>query len=88
MNIKHDEAGKRIITEVDGYTAHVEYQLTGDNGFDILHTIVPKEIGGRGIAAALVKAAYDYARGKGLTLLATCPYAAVWLQRHPEYLTE
>lgn len=86
MDIKHDEAGRRFVTEVDGCTAHVEYQLTADGGQDILHTIVPKEIEGRGIASALVKATYDYARSKGLKPLATCPYAAVWLQRHPEYL--
>lgn len=88
MNIKHNEAGRRFITEVDGLTAHVEYQLTDDGGLDILHTIVPKEIGGRGIASALVKAAYDYARGNGMRPVATCPYAVVWLQRHPEYYQE
>ena len=52
---------------------------------DIRHTIVPEEIGGRGIASALVKAAYDYARCKCLKPVATCAYAVVWLQRHPEY---
>ena len=39
----------------------------------------------RGVAAALVKAAYDYALSEGLTPVATCAYAVAWLQRHPEY---
>ena len=39
----------------------------------------------RGIASALVKAAYDYARCKCLKPVATCSYAVIWLQRHPEY---
>ena len=83
MEIVHDEAKKQFKVEVDGYTAHVAYQLTEDGGLDIRHTIVPEEIGGRGIASALVKAAYDYARCKCLKPIATCAYAVVWLQRHP-----
>ena len=47
-----------------------------------------KAIGGKGIASALVKAAYDYGRCKGLKAIATCSYAVVWLQRHPEYQGE
>ena len=45
-------------TEVDGRTAFVQYRLLGDS-LDIIHTIVPRPIEGRGIAAALVKAAYE-----------------------------
>lgn len=85
MEIVHDENRKMFVTTVDGHPAYVEYRLSRENGLDILHTIVPEEIGGRGIASALVKAAYDYARSKGLKPVATCSYAVVWLQRHPEY---
>lgn len=37
-----------------------------------------------GIAAALVKAAYDFGLRNGLKLKATCSYAVKWLERHPE----
>ena len=47
MEIVHDEAKKQFKVEVDGYTAHVAYQLTEDGGLDIRHTIVPEEIGGQ-----------------------------------------
>ena len=85
MEIVHDEAKKQFKVEVDGYTAHVAYQLTEDGGLDIRHTIVPEEIGGRGIASELVRTAYDYAVSNGLKPVATCRYAAIWLDRHPEY---
>ena len=52
-------------TEVDGRTAFVQYRLLGDS-LDIIHTIVHRPIEGRGIAAALVKAAYAYAIANGM----------------------
>lgn len=82
MEILHDKERHRFSTSADGKTGYVTYDIH-DGGLDIRHTVVPEEIGGRGIASALVKAAYDYARGKGLACIATCRYAAVWLERHP-----
>lgn len=84
MEILHDKERHRFSTSADGKTGYVTYDIH-DGGLDIRHTVVPEEIGGRGIASALVKTAYDYARGKGLACIATCRYAAVWLERHPEY---
>ena len=73
--------------ELEVHRANVSYKIH-DEGLDIRHTIVPKAIGGKGIASALVQAAYDYGRCKGLKAIATCSYAVVWLQRHPEYQGE
>lgn len=84
MKIEHDPQKGVFWTRVDGYTAYVSYKLI-DGGLDIRHTIVPDEIGGRGIASALVKATYDYAVANRLTPVATCSYAVKWLERHPEY---
>lgn len=85
MEIIHDERKHWFWTEVDNHLAHVAYELTNDNGLDIRHTIVPKEIGGRGIASALVRETYNYARSNGLKPIATCPYAVKWLEKHPDY---
>lgn len=84
MEIKHDKDACRFATTVDGVTAHVAYRIY-DGMLDIRHTIVPEAIEGRGIASALVKAAYNYAMEEGLKAVATCRYAVVWLERHPEY---
>lgn len=84
MEIKHIPEEGVFETEVDGYKAYVKYQIT-EEGLDVRHTRVPEQINGRGIAAALVKAAYDFAKENGFTPVASCSYAQVWLQRHPEY---
>ena len=85
MDIRHDEKKHWFWTEVDNHLAHVAYELTDDGGFDIRHTVVPEEIGGRGIASSLVREAYNYARSKGLRPMATCSYAVRWLEKHPDY---
>lgn len=84
LEIKHDVQNSEFYVVIDGVKAHVAYVIA-DGGLDIRHTIVPEALGGRGIASALVKAAYDYARSQELVPVATCTYAAVWLERHPEY---
>ena len=81
--VMHDEKRMQFLIEVDGYKAHLDYKKV-DGGIDIRHTIVPKEIGGRGIAGRLVKAAYDYTVDHGLDFVATCSYAVKWLEKHEE----
>lgn len=85
--IIHQPEQSLFLTEVDGHTAFVQYRLSGDC-LDIIHTIVPPLIEGRGIASALVKAAYSYALTNGMTPKATCSYAVKWLERHPELNVE
>lgn len=85
--IEHQPEQKLFKTEVEGRTAFVQYRLL-NGGLDIIHTIVPRPLEGQGIAAALVKAAYDYAVANGLKPRATCSYAVAWLQRHPEVTKE
>ena len=84
MVIKHLEEQNRFVAELDGFTARLDYKI-GNGGLDIRHTIVPQEIGGHGVASALVKAAADYAVANNLRPVATCSYAVVWFKRHPEY---
>lgn len=84
MEITHIKDKCRFTITEDGHEAYVSYRIE-DGALDIRHTIVPDAIGGRGIASALVKAAYDHALSERLRCTATCRYAAVWLERHPEY---
>lgn len=83
-DIRHDAEGRRFHTEVDGHTGYVTYEMDGDT-LVLTHTIVPSAIGGRGIAARLVRATLDHARAQGWTVAPACSYADVWMQRHPDY---
>ena len=73
------------------YEARLDGQLAGwvDYGrvrtrLVALHTEVPPEFGGRGIASALVRRVLDDARAAGQTVTPRCPLFASHFRRHPE----
>ena len=49
------------------------------------HTLVPKAIGGQGVAARLVEALVADAREEGFSVVPECSYVAVAFDRHPEW---
>ena len=83
QSIEHKSDASRFQTVVDGHTAIAEYTLA-DGVMTITHTEVPSELGGRGIAGELMKAALAHARAEGLKVRPECSYAASYMQRRPE----
>jgi predicted GNAT family acetyltransferase len=75
------------------YVAHVEgsshlgrltwYEQDGVKVAD--HTIVPPAIGGRGVAAELVKALVADAKAEGFKIRPLCSYVVAVFKRHPEW---
>lgn len=49
------------------------------------HTLVPREIGGRGIAGKLVDALVADAEAEGFRIVPQCSYVAAQFERHPEW---
>jgi predicted GNAT family acetyltransferase len=78
--ISHDENAKRFTTEVDGHLAELDYTLAG-SVMTITHTRVPQAIGGRGIAADLMRAALRVAETEGWSVNPACSYAAEYMRR-------
>ncbi|MFC5526527.1 GNAT family N-acetyltransferase [Rhodanobacter ginsengisoli] len=82
--VQHDRTAHRFEARVDGAVCELDYHLTGAV-MTITHTGVPSVARGRGIAAALVEAAFAAARAEGWKVVPACSYAAAWIRRHPEY---
>lgn len=78
-----DVGGQRFVLVEDGVEAELTYRER-DGRLVLVHTGVPDEIGGRGIAGRLVQAAVDRAARTGEVLVPRCPYARSWLARHPD----
>ncbi|MBL8329008.1 MAG: N-acetyltransferase [Rubrivivax sp.] len=85
MRVEHHRDASRFEAWVDGECCVCQYRLVADQGLVLFtHTEVPPRLGGRGIAAALVGAAFDWVRSEGLKLRPLCSYVAVYLRRHPQ----
>ena len=87
---KRSQAGKQQITvgrfeiERDGHIASLEYNLAG-NVLQLIHTEVPKELEGMGLASELAHEALEWARAQGKRVDVICEFVAAYLKKHPEY---
>jgi uncharacterized protein len=81
--IRHDQNAKRFAIDVDGSRAELDYTLAG-SVMTITHTRVPQAIGGRGVAADLMRAALSVARAAGWSVNPACSYAAAYMRRHAQ----
>ena len=68
--------------EADG--AFLEYRLSAGT-ITLVHTEVPPQLRGRGVAGELAKAALEFGRREGLQIVVRCPFVREYLRRHPEY---
>ncbi len=84
LNVVHHPDIGRFEAIVDGLRCEVDYRLDGKT-MHLTHTGVPRELEGRGIAAALVVAALTWARKQELRVNPLCSYVQVYIRRHPEW---
>lgn len=77
----------RFEVEADGALAELDYEVR-DHQLVLVHTGVPDELGGHGVGGLLVRAAIDRAARQGLDIVARCPFARSWIERHPDALGE
>lgn len=61
------------------------YWRRGDDVLVADHTLVPPEIGGRGVAAKLVEALIADARAEGNRIVPQCSYVEAAFRRHPDW---
>ncbi len=83
LAVHHDAAASRFQADVNGGVAECVYRLQGTL-INIVHTEVPSSAEGRGVAAALVKAALTHAREQGWTVRPSCSYVRTYMRRHAE----
>jgi predicted GNAT family acetyltransferase len=72
----------RVGEEIGGFAV---YALR-DGVIDFQHTEVDDALEGQGVGSSLARAALDDVRRRGdLTVVASCPFIAEWIDRHPDY---
>jgi uncharacterized protein len=69
---------------VDGHIAATYYAIA-DGVITFIHTEVPPELGGQGIASKLIRGALDQVRAEGLKVIAQCPFVKAFIDKHADY---
>ena len=83
--VGNNEAERRYEAYLNGHLAVIEYERTGER-IVFLHTEVPAELEGHGIAGRMAQVALEDARAQRLSVIPRCPYVASYIRRHPQYL--
>ena len=84
MEVIHDEANQQFYIDLDGKRAELDYRPAG-TAVAFVHTGVPREFEGRGIAGQLVNAGLAWASTKYATVVPQCSYVLAYIRRHPEW---
>ncbi len=88
LTITHDNSGSRgeyrASLHDSDHVGRLTWKAAGGARL-VDHTLVPPEIGGRGIAAQLVEALISDAREQDFKIIPQCSYVAAAFRRHPEW---
>lgn len=86
---KEDSGGRhgRYVARIEGLEAEGELTFTHrkDGVISADHTGVPDEMGGKGVAKALLTYLLDDARENGFRIIPLCPFVRAQYARHPEW---
>ena len=81
VDVVHRQEQSRFEAQVEGQTAFLTYERGGGT-VAMTHTIVPRELEGRGIAGELTRTAVEWARSESLDIDPQCSYVRSWLRKN------
>ena len=84
IGLTNNEAIHNFELIVEGQRSFIDYK-TRDNKIYLVHTEVPHELQGKGVAEALVEKTFNYIEEHHLRLVPLCTYIQAFLKRHPEW---
>lgn len=84
IHVQHNPDAHRFEINLEGQTAVLDYERT-DNALRFPRTVVPKELGGRGLAKRLVLTGLQYAKEHELGVIPACSFVHSYIEKHPEW---
>jgi len=83
--VNNNTVANQFELATNGKTSVLQYRLKPGR-IIFLHTEVPAELRGSGIASKLAKAGLEFAQSQRLEVAPLCPFVAEYIRRKPEYL--
>jgi uncharacterized protein len=82
--ITYNEAEQSFELIVEGTRAFIDFKKKA-NIISLIHTEVPEDIRGKGVAGSMVEKTFNYLEERGMRLVPTCSYVRYYLSRYPEW---
>ena len=83
-DVVNNPSEHRYQLAVDGHIAATYYKIA-DGVITFVHTVVPPELGGKGIGSKLIKGALDQVRADGLKVIPQCPFVKAFIDKNAGY---
>lgn len=87
MEFSRNHDKNRFELHTEGYIAYIEYSLKDDKTISLIHTIVSKELAGKGIGKIIVQKTLEHIKEAGYTFVPTCSFVAAYIEKNPEWKT-
>jgi uncharacterized protein len=82
LELVKNEPAQRFEMDVGAAAAVIGYKQTNDKIY-LIHTEVPQELEGKGVATAIIEKTLDYVEKNHLKLVPLCPFVVAYIKRHP-----
>jgi uncharacterized protein len=80
----HEKENERFVIYLDGNEVYVEYTLE-DKEINLYHTYTHPALRGKGLAALVVKAAFEFAKENNLKVIPTCSYVQAFVRKNEQF---
>jgi predicted GNAT family acetyltransferase len=80
----HEKENERFVIYVEGNEVYVEYTMR-NNIIDLHHTYTHPALRGEGLAALVVKAAFEFAKENNLKVIPSCSYVQAFVSKNNKY---
>jgi predicted GNAT family acetyltransferase len=84
LELRDNKSEQALELWVDGKRSFIGYEIEGDKIY-LMHTEVPEDQTGEGIAAELVEKSFNYLEANNLSVVPACSYVRTFLKRHPDW---
>jgi uncharacterized protein len=82
--VDNNEQSQRFEIHKGEELAYLEYRYY-KNDVALMHTFVPQQLEGKGVASTLAHYALEWAKEHQKGVIVYCPFVAAYLKRHAEY---
>ena len=82
MDILHIKDERRFVGIYEGFKCVLQYKIESDNTWSLIHTFVPEELRGKGLASLLVEYAAEEARKLNVKLKPVCSFTKIYFEKN------